>query len=81
MIGKQRIMIVVTQYTLNHIAIPLYTHNGTGLQNKSNKEEYISIYDSRRADYIASAALSAHAPLVAKMNESSKGISNLPLPT
>ena len=74
MIGKQRIMIVIAQHTLNYVAIPLYTHNGIGLQNKSNKEEYVSIFDSRRLDSIETAALSSHAPLVAKMDESSRGI-------
>lgn len=31
----------------DYVAIPLFTHNGTGLKNKRDPNEYISIFDHR----------------------------------
>lgn len=43
---KYRKMIVIACYERNYIAIPLFTHNGRGLDNK-NPDEYISVRDHR----------------------------------
>ena len=43
---KYRKMIVIACYERNYIAIPLFTHNGRGLDNK-NPDEYVSVRDHR----------------------------------
>ena len=43
---KFRKMIVIACYERNYVAIPLFTHNGRGLENK-NPDEYISVRDHR----------------------------------
>ena len=47
--SKVRWMIVVSIYNTHYMAIPLYTHNGKGLANKSDdaKREYSSVHDGR----------------------------------
>lgn len=40
-------MIVVACHASHYIAVPLFTYNGTGLANKRNKAEYISVQDHR----------------------------------
>ena len=47
--SKVRWMIVVSIYKEHYMAIPLYTHNGSGLANRSDeaKREYTSIHDGR----------------------------------
>lgn len=47
--SKVRWMIVVAVYRTHYNAIPLYTHNKNGLENKPEevKEEYASVHDSR----------------------------------
>ena len=47
--SKVRWMIVVAVYRTHYNAIPLYTHNKSGLENKPEevKEEYASVHDSR----------------------------------
>ena len=44
--SKNRKMIVVACYARHYIALPLFTHNGRGLENK-REEEYISVRDHR----------------------------------
>ena len=45
---KYRKMIVVEKYEDHYIALPLYTHNGKGLEWKARPEEYVSIKDHRQ---------------------------------
>ena len=47
--SKVRWMVVVAVYRTHYNAIPLYTHNKSGLENKPEevKEEYASVHDSR----------------------------------
>lgn len=47
--SKVRWMIVVAVYEQHYLALPLYTHNGNGLENRSMnaKLEYASVRDSR----------------------------------
>ncbi|KAL9611127.1 MAG: hypothetical protein Q9167_004207 [Letrouitia subvulpina] len=47
---KYRKMIVVALHQDNYVAIPLYTHNGKGLQNKARPDEFVSIKDHRNED-------------------------------
>lgn len=42
-----RFMIVIALFYDHYLAIPLYTHGGTGLAHKENKWEYASIQDYR----------------------------------
>lgn len=77
MISKIRLMIVVARHAKHYVVVPLYTHNGNGLEFKSNKDEYVTVYDSRRTDDTSTAAQSKHVPLVAMMNSSSKMLSDL----
>lgn len=59
---KTRKMIVVATFKDNYIAVPLYTHNGRGLEGKTNPEEYISVQDHRVPGNLT--PLSIHRPLV-----------------
>lgn len=59
---KSRKMIVVATFKDNYIAVPLYTHNGRGLEGKSNPEEYISVQDHRVPGNFT--PLSIHRPIV-----------------
>ncbi|KAL8848034.1 MAG: hypothetical protein Q9221_006939 [Calogaya cf. arnoldii] len=45
--SKQRKMIVVALHTDHYVAIPLYTHNGRGLVNKRQPEEFVSVKVSK----------------------------------
>ncbi|KAL8757181.1 MAG: hypothetical protein Q9199_002405 [Rusavskia elegans] len=58
---KVRHMIVLALYEDHYIAIPLFTHNGTGLDKKVKKDEFVSIRDYRDKNPIP--ALSKHRPL------------------
>ncbi|KAL9014854.1 MAG: hypothetical protein Q9180_008917, partial [Flavoplaca navasiana] len=62
---KQRKMIVVALHTDHYVAIPLYTHNGRGLVNKRQPEEFVSVKDHRYKE--AFVKLSKHDPLVTEM--------------
>jgi hypothetical protein len=44
---KVRKMIVVAVYYSHYTALPLYTHNGNGLQGKSVPDEFVSLKDHR----------------------------------
>lgn len=44
---KVRKMIVIACYHSHYISVPLFTHNGKGLQNKKAPDEYISVKDHR----------------------------------
>jgi hypothetical protein len=46
--GEERHMIIVTQYYDHYVALPVFTHHGTGVKNKQNPYEYITLYDDRR---------------------------------
>ncbi|KAI4099043.1 MAG: hypothetical protein L6R37_006179, partial [Teloschistes peruensis] len=43
-------MIVNGLYEEHYAAVPIYTHDGTGLANKKAPEEYVSIKDHRSDD-------------------------------
>ncbi|KAL9000728.1 MAG: hypothetical protein Q9169_000764 [Polycauliona sp. 2 TL-2023] len=58
---KVRHMIVLALYEDHYIAIPLFTHNGTGLDKKVRKDEFVSIRDNRDKNPIP--PLSKHKPL------------------
>ena len=70
-------MIIVATYENSYLAIPLYTHRGTGLANKSRaaKLEYASVCDTRHAEF---ENLTENQLLDAKMN---KGTTKLNLKT
>lgn len=59
---KYRKMIIVGLYQDHYLAAPLYTHNGQGLANKANPDEFVSVRDHRFDGYFA--ALSCHQPLI-----------------
>lgn len=65
--SKVRWMIVVATYENSYLAIPLYTHRGTGLDNKSRaaKLEYVSVCDTRHTEF---ENLTENQLLDAKMN-------------
>ncbi|KAL8697884.1 MAG: hypothetical protein Q9201_006870 [Fulgogasparrea decipioides] len=44
---KWRKMIVLAMFEDHYLAIPLFTHNGNGLEHKTKREEFISIKDHR----------------------------------
>ena len=44
---KVRIFIVVALFDRHYLAVPLYTHNGTGI-GKKNPDEYIYVHDKMR---------------------------------
>ncbi|KAL9134850.1 MAG: hypothetical protein Q9175_003970 [Cornicularia normoerica] len=46
---KVRIFIVVALLNRHYLAVPLYTHNGTGIGKKKNPTEYIYVHDKLRA--------------------------------
>ncbi|KAL8845485.1 MAG: hypothetical protein Q9176_000121 [Flavoplaca citrina] len=62
---KQRKMIVVALHTDHYVAIPLYTHNGRGLVNQRQPEEFVSVKDHRYKEEFVK--LSKHDPLVTEM--------------
>ncbi|KAL3420649.1 hypothetical protein PVAG01_07094 [Phlyctema vagabunda] len=43
--SKYRKFVVISCFARHVIALPIFTHNGRGLQNKPNKDEYISVRD------------------------------------
>lgn len=67
---KWRKMIVVGCYQDHYTAIPLFTHNGTGLEYKKAPDEFISIKDPRWTEHVS--PLSNHKPL--KIASINKGI-------
>ena len=69
--SKVRWMIVVAVYENHYLTIPLYTHNGRGLDNKCEqaKKEYVSVRDDRHRDNFDS--LSRHRKLTAEMKRGS----------
>ena len=72
-IHKMRPMIIVSQHARSYVRVPMFTHNGRGLDRKPNKDEYVSIYDPRLNDYVAEKnGLSCHRPLIAKIDPESK---------
>lgn len=60
--SKVRHLIVIATYQNHYTAIPLYTHNGHGLDRKSKPNEYVSLQDHRRTGPFKQ--LSVHYPLV-----------------
>ncbi|KAL8965322.1 MAG: hypothetical protein Q9183_003913 [Haloplaca sp. 2 TL-2023] len=44
---KIRKMIVVALHQDHYVAVPLYTHNGRGLINKAQPDEFVSVKDHR----------------------------------
>lgn len=59
---KYRKMIVVALYHDHYVAVPLYTHNGRGLEKKPKPDEFVSVQDHRVPG--AFKALSVHQPVV-----------------
>ena len=45
---KYRKMIVLALFHSHYLAVPLYSHNGKGLENKACPDEYVSVKDHRR---------------------------------
>ena len=60
--SKTRKMIVLATFQDNYIALPLYTHNGRGLEGKVKPEEFVSVRDHRIPGSFT--PLSMHEPLV-----------------
>ncbi|KAL8908568.1 MAG: hypothetical protein Q9171_005403 [Xanthocarpia ochracea] len=58
---KYRKMIVLAMYADHYTAIPIYTHNGKGLIEKEDPDEFVSIVDNREQH--PGPALSRHPPL------------------
>lgn len=59
---KVRKMIVVALYHNHYTALPIYTHNGKGLEGKLVPDEYVSVKDHRSQEPFAQ--LSKHSALV-----------------
>lgn len=59
---KTRKMIVLATFEDNYLAVPLYTHNGRGLEGKPKPQEFVSVRDHRRPGPFTQ--LSIHRPLV-----------------
>ena len=83
--SKVRWMIIVRVLANHYLTIPLYTHNGTGLSNKtdSDKLEYTSVRDLRHRGEFE--ALSKNKTLKAEMDpghfetaQAHRGPSNIP---
>lgn len=65
---KTRKMIVLATFQDNYIAVPIYTHNGRGLEGKTKPEEFVSVRDHRARGPFTQ--LSVHRPLVTEhLNE------------
>jgi len=60
--SKVRPMVVVGLYETHYVALPLYTHGGSGLQQVKNPLEYVSLRDHRLQESFNK--LSAWNPLV-----------------
>ncbi|MCJ1452279.1 hypothetical protein MMC28_002621 [Mycoblastus sanguinarius] len=45
---KERIHIVVALFDHHYLAIPLYTHNGNGFEEKDNQAEFVYVHDKLR---------------------------------
>ncbi|KAL9603825.1 MAG: hypothetical protein Q9219_000934 [cf. Caloplaca sp. 3 TL-2023] len=59
---KYRKMIVLSLFEDHYLAIPLFTHNGKGLQNKSKPAEFVSVQDHRNKKEVP--WQSSHRPLM-----------------
>lgn len=59
---KYRKFIVLALFKNHYLAMPLYTHNGRGLEGKLQPDEYVSVQDHR--DTAPFTKLSSHEPLV-----------------
>ena len=59
---KYRHMIVVALYDEHYVAVPLYTHNGKGLEHKLKADEFVSVRDHRLPGSFTK--LSVHPPVV-----------------
>lgn len=64
---KTRKMIVLATFHDNYIAVPLYTHNGRGLEGKVKPEEFVSVRDHRAPGSFA--PLSVHEELVTEHSD------------
>ncbi|KAL8956084.1 MAG: hypothetical protein Q9193_006288 [Seirophora villosa] len=49
--SKVRKMIVLAMYEDHYLAVPLFTHNGNGLQYKTRPREFVSIRDHRAKEH------------------------------
>ena len=45
--SENRYMIVVAVFDTHYLALPLYTHQGSGLAHKTGKDEWVSVQDAR----------------------------------
>ncbi|KAI4129835.1 MAG: hypothetical protein LQ338_002018 [Usnochroma carphineum] len=59
---KVRKMIVLGLFQDHYTAIPLFTHNGNGLDRKARPDEFVSVHDHRARD--PGPPLSKHKPLI-----------------
>ena len=59
---KVRKAIVIALYQDHYLAVPLYTHNGTGLLKKLKPDEFVSVCDHRKKGKFQK--LSKHLPLM-----------------
>ena len=59
---KYRHMIVIALYQDHYVAVPLYTHNGKGLEHKVKADEFVSVQDHRVPGEFKK--LSIHQPIV-----------------
>ena len=60
--SKVRKMIVVALYEDHYVAVPIFTHNGNGLQAKKSRDEYVSLSDHRSREPFTQS--SKHLPLI-----------------
>lgn len=45
--GKERHMVIVNRFTDHYVALPVFSHRGTGTANKKNRNEFVTIHDHR----------------------------------
>ncbi|KAI4097804.1 MAG: hypothetical protein LQ344_000076 [Seirophora lacunosa] len=63
--SKYRKMIVLALFEDHYLAIPMFTHNGNGLEFKTNTNEFISVHDHRyKGEHVKQ---NGHKPLVTEV--------------
>lgn len=45
--GEERHMVIISQFYEHYVALPVFTHRGTGTANKKNPFEYVTLHDHR----------------------------------
>lgn len=67
---KLRKFVVVALFAQHYVAVPMYTHNGEGLEKKPDRSEFVSVRDARSGvvgGAVLAEGLSDHRVLVAEM--------------